>query len=84
MAGGMVGEALSPVQKLMNRYVFNGAVFAGLAALIVGRFALVDLLSWMCTACRPLSLIVVAKFCTRPCSWPFLYELSRLQDTIHV
>lgn len=35
----MVGEALTPVQKLVNRYVFNGAVFAGLAAFVVGRFA---------------------------------------------
>lgn len=39
MAAGMVGEALTPGQKLINRYIFNGAVFTGLSALVIGRFA---------------------------------------------
>ena len=35
----MAGEALTPGQKVRNRYLFNGAVFTGLAALVLGRFA---------------------------------------------
>nr|BBJ25283.1 3-ketoacyl-ACP synthase-2 [Coccomyxa sp. Obi] len=35
----MAREAVSPAQKLVNRYVFNGAVFTGLAALALGRYA---------------------------------------------
>lgn len=41
---GMAREAISPAQKLINRYVFNGAVFSGLAALALGRYAWVSLL----------------------------------------
>lgn len=50
---GMAREAVSPAQKLVNRYVFNGAVFTGLAALALGRYAWVSfdplrdiILSW--------------------------------------
>ena len=38
----MAGEALTPAQKVRNRYLFNGAVFTGLAALVLGRFAWVS------------------------------------------
>jgi hypothetical protein len=41
----MAREAISPAQKLINRYVFNGAVFSGLAALALGRYAWVSLQS---------------------------------------
>jgi len=35
----MAREAISPAQKLVNRYFFNGAVFTGIAALALGRYA---------------------------------------------
>jgi hypothetical protein len=39
----MAREAITPAQKLLNRYVFSGAAFTGLAALVLARFAWVRL-----------------------------------------
>ena len=47
----MAGEALSPGQKVRNRYLFNGAVFTGVAALVLGRFAWVR--PHACGTCAP-------------------------------
>ena len=40
----MTRESQSPLQKLQNRYLWNGSVLAGLAALVLTRFAWVRLL----------------------------------------
>ena len=39
----MAREAITPAQKLLNRYVFSGAAFAALAAAVLARVAWVRL-----------------------------------------